>query len=113
MFGTATQIITGGQVTLAASQTHFEAADAFFQSGTAIAYSVEGLLALVALVAGTVATIGKAGKEGAGTGMTHQFLVIGLAVTIFLSCGIAALITHSFESHGVRNPVSVPSPWGQ
>jgi hypothetical protein len=45
--------------------------------------------------------------------MTHQFLVIGLSVTIFLSAGIAALITHEFQSHGVTNHVNVPNPWGQ
>jgi hypothetical protein len=88
-------------------------ADSIFTSGTSIAYVIEGLLAAVALVVGTVATLGKASKEGAGSGMTHQFLVIGLAVTIFLSAGIAAVITHTFESHGIRNTVNVPNPWGQ
>jgi hypothetical protein len=84
-----------------------------FTSGTSMAYMLEGLLAAVALVVGTVATLGKASKEGAGAGMTHQFLVIGLSVTIFLSAGIAALITHEFQSHGVTNHVNVPNPWGQ
>jgi hypothetical protein len=84
-----------------------------FTSGTSMAYMLEGLLAAVALVVGTIATLGKASKEGAGAGMTHQFLVIGLAVTIFLSAGIAALITHEFQSHGITNHVNVPNPWGQ
>ena len=82
-------------------------------SGTSMAYVLEGLLAAVALVVGTVATLGKASKEGAGAGMTHQFLVIGLAVTIFLSAGIAAVVTREFQSHGVANHVNVPNPWGQ
>lgn len=84
-----------------------------FTTGTLIAYMIEGLLAAVALVVGTVATVGKAGKEGAGTGITHQFLVVGLSVTIFLSAGIAAVITHSVESYGIRNSVNVPNPYGQ
>lgn len=88
-------------------------ADGIFTSGTSIAYMIEGLLAAIALVVGTMTTLGKTSKEGAGAGMTHQFLVIGLAVTIFLSAGIAALITHEFQSHGVTNHVNVPNPWGQ
>lgn len=91
---------------------HYYAAG-LFTSGTSMAYMLEGLLAAVALVVGTVATLGKASKEGAGAGMTHQFLVIGLSVTIFLSAGIAALITHEFQSHGIVNHVNVPNPWGQ
>jgi hypothetical protein len=87
--------------------------NSFFTSGTSIAYLIEGLLAAVALVVGTFATLGKAGKEGAGSGITHQFLVIGLSVTIFLSAGFAAVITHTFESHGIKNQVSVPNPYGQ
>ena len=87
--------------------------NSIFTSGTSIAYLIEGLLAAVALVVGTVATLGKAGKEGAGAGITHQFLVIGLSATIFLSAGIAAMVTHTFENHGVRNGVNVPNPYGQ
>jgi hypothetical protein len=87
--------------------------NSIFTSGTSIAYLIEGLLAAVALVVGTFATLGKAGKEGAGSGLTHQFLVIGLSVTIFLSAGIAAVITHTFESHGIHNGVTVPNPYGQ
>ena len=84
-----------------------------FTSGTSIAYTIEGLLAAIALVVGTVATLGKAGKEGAGAGITHQFLVIGLSATVFLSAGMAAMVTHTFENHGVRNTVNVPNPYGQ
>ncbi|MEB3033400.1 hypothetical protein [[Mycobacterium] nativiensis] len=84
-----------------------------FTSGTSIAYLIEALLAAIALVVGTMATLGKTSKEGAGAGMTHQFLVIGLSVTIFLSAGIAAAFTHTLESHGIRNNVNVPNPYGQ
>jgi hypothetical protein len=87
--------------------------NSIFTSGTSIAYLIEGLLAAVALVVGTFSTLGKAGKEGAGSGITHQFLVIGLSVTIFLSAGIAAMVTHTFENHGVHNGVNVPNPYGQ
>jgi ABC-type siderophore export system fused ATPase/permease subunit len=86
---------------------------ALFTSGTGIAYMVEGLLAAVALVAGTVATLNKASKEGAGAGITNQFLVIFLAAMIFMSSGIAALVTHEMQSHGIKNTVNVPNPWGQ
>lgn len=88
-------------------------ADGLFSSGTSIAYMLEGLLAAVALVVGTMSTLGKANKEGAGSALTNQFLVIGLSVTIFLSAGIAAVITHEFQSHGIRNSVNVPNPYGQ
>ena len=89
------------------------AGDGLFSSGTSIAYMLEGLLAAVALVVGTMSTLGKASKEGAGAGLTNQFLVIGLSVTIFLSAGIAAVITHEFQSHGIHNGVNVPNPYGQ
>jgi hypothetical protein len=100
-------------ITRAATPQAQVLAAGLFTSGTSMAYMLEGLLAAVALVVGTVTTLGKASKEGAGAGMTHQFLVIGLSVTIFLSAGIAALITHEFQSHGVTNHVNVPNPWGQ
>jgi hypothetical protein len=106
--GSAVQIINSA----ATAHVQFRA-DGLFSSGTSIAYMLEGLLAVVALVVGTMATLGKASKEGAGAGMTHQFLVIGLSVTIFLSAGIAAVITHEFQSHGVTNHVNVPNPYGQ
>jgi hypothetical protein len=88
-------------------------ADGIFTSSTTVAYLIEGTLAAVALVVGTVATLGKASREGAGTGITHQFLVIGLAVTIFLSAGIAAVLTATLQSHGITNHVQVPNPFGQ
>lgn len=97
-----------------ATSTHVQVlADGLFTSGTSIAYMLEGLLAAVALVVGTMSTLGKANKEGAGSALTNQFLVIGLSVTIFLSAGIAAVITHEFQSHGIRNGVNVPNPYGQ
>jgi len=105
---------TAVEVVQAAAAGHLQVrAEGLFTSGTSLAYMLEGLLAAVSLVVGTVTTLSKAGKEGAGAGMTHQFLVIGLSVTIFLSAGIAALITHEFQSHGVTNHVTVPNPWGQ
>lgn len=105
---------TAAEIINSAATAHAQLrAEGLFTSGTSMAYMLEGLLAVVALVVGTVATLGKASKEGAGAGMTHQFLVIGLAVTIFLSAGIAALVTHEFQSHGVTNHVNVPNPWGQ
>lgn len=107
-------IPTAAQIINSAATAHVQfRADGLFSSGTSIAYMLEGLLAVVALVVGTMATLGKASKEGAGAGMTHQFLVIGLSVTIFLSAGIAAVITHEFQSHGVTNHVNVPNPYGQ
>ena len=109
-----TRAQTAAELINTAATAHVQwRADGLFTSGTSMAYMLEGLLAAVALVVGTMATLGKASKEGAGAGMTHQFLVIGLAVTIFLSAGIAALITHEFQSHGVSNHVNVPNPWGQ
>jgi hypothetical protein len=107
-----TPLVTTLSQAAATPLAHVQAAG-LFTSGTSMAYLLEGLLAAVALVVGTVATLGKASKEGAGAGMTHQFLVIGLSVTIFLSAGIAALITHEFQSHGITNHVNVPNPWGQ
>jgi hypothetical protein len=107
-------MITVTDLIARADPTHVHVlADSLFTSGTSIAYMIEGLLAAVAIVVGTVATLGKASKEGAGSGITHQFLVIGLSVTIFMSAGIAAVITNSFESHGIHNGVNVPNPYGQ
>ncbi|WP_375488982.1 hypothetical protein [uncultured Mycobacterium sp.] len=84
-----------------------------FTSGTALAYSVEGFLAVVGLVIGTVAAIQRHSKEGAGSGITSQIGAIVFAVLIFLSAGIAAAVTHEFNNHGIRNSVNVPNPWGQ
>jgi len=99
-------------ITAAGPQAQILAAG-LFSSGTDIAYMLEGLLAAVSLVVGTMATLGKASKEGAGAGLTHQILVIALSVTIFLSSGFAALMTHELQSHGVHNVVNVPNPYGQ
>jgi hypothetical protein len=109
-----TMVHTAAEIIDTAATAHAQLrAEGLFTSATSMAYVLEGLLAAVALVVGTVATLGKASKEGAGAGMTHQFLVIGLAVTIFLSAGIAAVVTREFQSHGVANHVNVPNPWGQ
>jgi hypothetical protein len=115
---TKEKIVNGTQTAVEivsnAATTHIQVrAAGLFTSGTSMAYMLEGLLAAVALVVGTVATLEKASKEGAGAGMTHQFLVIGLSGTIFLSAGIAALITHEFQSHGITNHANVLNPWGQ
>ena len=74
---------------------------------------VEGLLAAVSLATGTFHTVGKSTKEGAGSALTHQVAVIALSVVIFLSAGIAAIVTHELQSHGVHNTVNVPNPYGQ
>jgi hypothetical protein len=109
-----TSAILGAAAVSTATPTHVQVlADGLFTSGTSIAYMLEGLLAAVALVVGTMSTLGMTKREGAGAAMTNQFLVIGLSVTIFLSAGIAAVITHEFESHGIRNSVNVPNPYGQ
>src|ERR1700710_2392873 len=109
-----TTAILGVAAISTATPTHVQVlADGLFTSGTSIAYMLEGLLAAVALVVGTMSTLGKANKEGAGSALTNQFLVIGLSVTIFLSAGIAAVITHAFQSHGIQNSVNVPNPYGQ
>ncbi|MBV8863306.1 MAG: hypothetical protein JO259_15825 [Mycobacterium sp.] len=95
------------------SGTQILAAADLFTTGTSLAYSVEGFLAVLALVMGSVATIHKHGREGAGAGITSQIGTIVLAVLIFLSSGIAAVVTHEFNNHGIRNSVHVPNPWGQ
>ncbi len=101
--------------TLMAAGPHVQilAAGGLFSSGTSISYMVEGLLAAVSLVTGTFHTVGKSSKEGAGSALTHQVVVIALSVTIFLSAGIAAIVTHELASHGVHNTVNVPNPYGQ
>lgn len=100
-------------LTAAGPHVHTLAASGLFSSGTEVAYMIEGLLAAVALVTGTAGTIGKSHKEGAGSALTNQVVVIALSVTIFLSSGIAAIITHEMASHGVTNHVHVPNPYGQ
>jgi hypothetical protein len=89
------------------------AAGDLFTSGTSLAYSVEGFLAVMALVMGTVTAIRHHTREGVGSGITAQIGTIVFAVLIFLSSGIAAVVTHEFNSHGIRNSVHVPNPWGQ
>jgi len=89
------------------------AAGDLFTSGTSLAYAVEGFLAVMALVMGTVTAIRHHTREGVGSGITSQIGAIVFAVLIFLSSGIAAVVTHEFNSHGIRNSVHVPNPWGQ
>jgi hypothetical protein len=89
------------------------AANDLFSSGTSLAYSVEGFLAVLSLVMGTVTAIRQHTREGVGSGITSQIGTIVFAVLIFLSSGIAAVVTHEFNSHGIRNTVPVPNPWGQ
>lgn len=89
------------------------AASDLFTSGTSLAYSVEGFLAVLSLVMGTITAIRHHTREGVGSGITSQIGSIVFAVLIFLSSGIAAVVTHEFNSHGIRNTVPVPNPWGQ
>jgi hypothetical protein len=89
------------------------AAGDLFTSGTSMAYSVEGFLAVLALVMGTITAIRHHTRDGVGSGITSQIGTIVFAVLIFLSSGIAAVVTHEFNNHGIRNTVHVPSPWGQ
>lgn len=89
------------------------ASNELFSSGTSLAYSVEGFLAVLSLVMGTVTAIRQHTREGVGSGITSQIGAIVFAVLIFLSSGIAAVVTHEFNSHGIRNTVPVPNPWGQ
>jgi len=84
-----------------------------FSSGTSLAYSVEGFLAVLALVMGTVTAIRHHTRDGVGSGITSQIGAIVFAVLIFLSSGIAAVVTHEFTKHGIHNSVPVPNPWGQ
>ena len=43
----------------------------------------------------------------------RRWYVRSIQVTIALSVGIAAMVTHEFNNHGIRNTVHVDSPWGQ
>jgi hypothetical protein len=95
------------------SPTAVTAAGDLFTSGTSMAYSVEGFLAVLALVMGTITAIRHHTRDGVGSGITSQIGTIVFAVLIFLSSGIAAVVTHEFNNHGIRNTVHVPSPWGQ
>ena len=89
------------------------AAGGIFSSGTDLALATIGFLAILALVVGTVSAIRVRAKEGAGAAITEQIGTIVFAVIILLSVGIAAMVTHEFSNHGIRNTVHVDSPWGQ
>jgi hypothetical protein len=89
------------------------AAAGLFASGTDLAFATIGFLAALALVIGTVSAIRTHAKEGAGSGITAQIGTIVFSVLILLSVGIAAMVTHEFNNHGIRNTVRVDSPWGQ
>ena len=89
------------------------AAAGLFSSGTDLAFATIGFLAALALVIGTASAIRTHAKEGAGSGITAQIGTIVFSVLILLSVGIAAMITHEFNNHGIRNTVHVDSPWGQ
>jgi hypothetical protein len=95
------------------SSVTIQAANDLFSSATSLAYSVEGFLAVLSLVMGTITAIRAHTREGVGSGITSQIGTIVFAVLIFLSSGIAAVVTHEFNSHGIRNTVPVPNPWGQ
>jgi hypothetical protein len=89
------------------------AAAGLFTSGTDLAFATIGFLAALALVIGTASAIRTHAKEGAGSGITAQIGTIVFSVLILLSVGIAAMVTHEFNNHGIRNTVHVDSPWGQ
>jgi hypothetical protein len=89
------------------------AAGGIFTSGTDLAFAAIGFLAAVALVIGTLSAIKVRMRDGAGSAITEQIGTIIFAVIILLSVGIAAMVTHEFQNHGIRNTVHVDSPWGQ
>ena len=89
------------------------AAGSIFRSGTDLVFATIGFLAAVALVIGTVSAIKARMERGAGSAITEQIGTIIFAVIILLSVGIAAMVTHEFNNHGIRNTVRVDSPWGQ
>ena len=84
-----------------------------FASGTDLIFATIGFLAAVALVVGTVSAIRTHARDGAGSGITAQIGTIVFAVLILLSVGIAAMVTHEFNNHGIRNTVRVDNPWGR
>jgi hypothetical protein len=94
------------------SQTSLAAAG-IFTAGTDLAFATLGFLAAVALVTGAAAAIRTRLKEGTGAGITAEIGTIVFSVLILLSVGIAAMVTHEFNNHGIRNTVRVESPWGQ
>jgi hypothetical protein len=89
------------------------AAGSIFSSGKELAFYAIGFLAVVALLVGTVHSIRVHSREGAGSGITAQIGTIIFAVLVALSVGIAALVTHEFNSHGIANTVNVDNPWGR
>ena len=78
--------------------TDMLAAGGLFSSGTDLAFSAIGFMAAIALIIGTVSAIGKTRREGTGAGITSQFGAIVFAVLICLSVGIAAMVTHEFQT---------------
>src|ERR1700682_3621701 len=94
-------------------EPHVLAAAGLFTAVTDLAFTTIGFLAAVALVIGTVSAIRTHAKEGAGSGINAQIRTIVFSVLILLSVGIAAMVTHEFNNHGIRNTVHVDSPWGQ
>lgn len=95
------------------TETHLLAATGLFSAGTDLAFTTIGFLAAISLVIGTVSAIRTHAKEGAGSGITAQIGTIIFSVLVLLSVGIAAMVTHEFNDHGIRNSVRVDSPWGQ
>ena len=95
------------------SEPHLLAAAGLFSAGTDLAFTTIGFLAALSLVIGTVSAIRTHAKEGAGSGITAQIGTIIFSVLVLLSVGIAAMVTHEFNNHGIRNTVHVDSPWGQ
>ena len=95
------------------AQTNILAVGGIFSSGTDLIWAAMGFLGAVALFMGTVSAIGKVKREGTGAGITAQIGAIVLGVLVVLSAGIAAMVTHEFNNHGIRNTVNVNSPWGQ
>jgi hypothetical protein len=93
--------------------THTLVGGGLFSSGVDLAFAAIGFLAAVALVIGTVSAIRTHHDRGAGSGITAQIGAIVFSVLILLSVGIAAMVTHEFNNHGIRNTVHVDSPWGQ
>ena len=97
----------------AQTQTHIVAVSGLFSSGTDLIWATMGFLGALALLMGTLSAIGKVKKEGTGAGITSQIGAIVFGVLVVLSSGIAAMITHEADNHGIRNTVHVDSPWGQ
>jgi hypothetical protein len=84
-----------------------------FDAGRDLMLGALGFLAIVGLVIGTISAIRTQSREGSGAGITAQIGVIVFSVLIFLSVGIAALITREANSTGITNRVNVDSPWGR